>query len=237
MIPPPVSVCVFAGARSPMPAARDVLSWGAFCDEIAALCREETAATDKRDLVAFGPYRLRDGAPRAAANVERMSAVVMLDVDGVDLDALRARLAGLGVSAIVHGTPNDDPAGVRKARISACISTRTRTSSASSSRAMSARRDTTSRCSSVRISASSRPMNTATMLAVNSDSSAQPTSTEARTTNAAPSASHCVRTRLRTRFADRLTRATALHRRTSAPRALLPSPTTATDRAERGVGW
>ena len=117
MIPPPVSVCVFAGARSPMPSARDVLSWGAFCDEIAALCREETSATDKRDLVAFGPYRLRDGAPRSAANVERMAAVAMLDVDGVDLDALRARLAELGVSAIVHGTPNDDPAGVRKARI------------------------------------------------------------------------------------------------------------------------
>ena len=117
MIPPPVSVSVFAGARSPMPAARDVLSWGAFCDEIAALCREETSATDKRDLVAFGPYRLRDGAPRSAANVERMAAVAMLDVDGVDLDALRARLAELGVSAIVHGTPNDDPAGVRKARI------------------------------------------------------------------------------------------------------------------------
>ena len=117
MIPPPVHVSVFAGARSPMPAARDVLSWGAFCDEIAALCREETSATDKRDLVAFGPYRLRDGAPRAAANVERMAAVAMLDVDGVDLDALRARLAELGVSAIVHGSPSDDPAGARRARI------------------------------------------------------------------------------------------------------------------------
>jgi len=117
VIPPPVHVSVFAGARSPMPAARDVLSWGAFCDEIAALCREETSATDKRDLVAFGPYRLRDGAPRAAANVERMAAVAMLDVDGVDLDALRARLAELGVSAIVHGSPSDDPAGARRARI------------------------------------------------------------------------------------------------------------------------
>ncbi len=117
MIPPPVHVSVFAGARSLMPAARDVLSWGAFCDEIAALCREETSATDKRDLVAFGPYRLRDGAPRAAANVERMAAVAMLDFDGVDLDALRARLAELGVSAIVHGSPSDDPAGARRARI------------------------------------------------------------------------------------------------------------------------
>ncbi len=113
----PIALSVFAGARATTPAAVDALTWGAFCDEVEALCREETSATDKRDLVAFGPYRLRDGATRSAANVERMASVAALDLDSVDLDALRARLAGLGVSAIVHGSPSDDEHGTRKARV------------------------------------------------------------------------------------------------------------------------
>lgn len=113
----PIALSVFAGARATTPAARDALTWDAFCDEIAALCQRRTTATDKRDLIAFGPYRLRDGATRAAANVERMASVAALDLDSVDLDALRARLAGLGVSAIVHGSPSDDEHGTRKARI------------------------------------------------------------------------------------------------------------------------
>lgn len=111
-----LDLTVYRGARSATPTARDALAWGEFVAEVEALCREESAATDKRDLPALGPYRLRAGATRAAANVERMSAVAALDLDGVDLDALRARLQSLGVAAIVHGSPSDDPAGTRKAR-------------------------------------------------------------------------------------------------------------------------
>ena len=113
------TLTVYAGARATTPAAVDALTWDAFCDEIAALCREETSATDKRDLVAFGPYRLRDGATRAAANVVAMSDVAAIDVDrDVDLAALRERIHELGVAAIVHGSPSDNASSTaRKVRV------------------------------------------------------------------------------------------------------------------------
>ncbi len=60
------TLTVYAGARATTPAAVDALTWDEFCDEVEALAREETPHTDKRDLPAFGPYRLRDGATRAA---------------------------------------------------------------------------------------------------------------------------------------------------------------------------
>ena len=113
-----LDLTVYAGARTHTPHEQPTLSWAAFCDEVAALCREETAFHDKRDLPAFGPYRLRAGATRSAANVERMAAVAAIDVDEeLDLAALRDRLRELGCAAIVHGSPSDDPAGVRKARV------------------------------------------------------------------------------------------------------------------------
>jgi len=109
---------VYRGAIGATPAARDDMTWSALGDEIERLCNEETEHTDKRNLVAFGPYRLVEGKDRSTANVESMSDVVMLDVDtGLDLPALHARIAELGVDAIVHGTPSDDVDGIRKARV------------------------------------------------------------------------------------------------------------------------
>jgi len=117
-------ITVYAGARAVEPAACDDLTWSAFGDEIEALCREESPAVDKRDLVAFGPYRLREGATRSADAVDTMSDVVMLDVDhGLNVDALRARIDALGVAAIVHESPTScvvcesNPTGETKVRI------------------------------------------------------------------------------------------------------------------------
>lgn len=112
-----IDLTVYANAHSPDPAARPTLSWDDFCTEVEALCREDHGVTDKRDLVAFGPYRLRDGTKRAASNVESMSRVIGIDVDGCDVEALRVRLRTLGLAAIVHGSPSDDPKGPRKVRV------------------------------------------------------------------------------------------------------------------------
>ena len=113
------TLTVYAGARATTPAAVDALTWDAFCDEVEALAREESQHTDKRDLPAFGPYRLRDGATRAAANVVAMSDVAAIDVDrDVDLAALRERIHELGVAAIVHGSPSDNASSTaRKVRV------------------------------------------------------------------------------------------------------------------------
>ena len=112
-----VALTVFAGAASTTPAARDVLSWDEFCGEVESLCSEESASTDKRDLIAFGPYRLRAGASRSNAAVERMAAVAAIDVDGCDLPPLRARLRELKCSAVVHGSPSDGSNCTRKMRV------------------------------------------------------------------------------------------------------------------------
>ena len=110
-----IDLTVYPNAKSTTPAARDRLSWDEFCGEIGALCSDESDATDKRLLPSLGLYALRDGAKRAAANVEKMSRAVALDIDGADVDALRARIKELGISAIVHGSPSDDEASsVRK---------------------------------------------------------------------------------------------------------------------------
>lgn len=111
-----IDCTVFAGVH-PVPHAREALSWDDLCGEIAALCAAEGTATDKRDLPALGLYRLRDGASRSAANVETMSRAIVLDLDGVDIAQLRERLAALRVDALVYGSPSDDAAGVRKARV------------------------------------------------------------------------------------------------------------------------
>ena len=113
------TLTVYAGARATTPAAVDALTWDAFCAEVEALAREESQHTDKRDLPAFGPYRLRDGATRAAANVVAMSDVAAIDVDrDVDLAALRERIHELGVAAIVHGSPSDNASSTaRKVRV------------------------------------------------------------------------------------------------------------------------
>ena len=111
-------ITVYAGARNAEPAARDALTFDALEHEIRALCEAEATVEDKRDLVAFGPYRLAEGATRSADAVESMGDVVMLDVDALDdVEALVGRLAG--VDAIVHTTPSDDPTGdgPRKVRI------------------------------------------------------------------------------------------------------------------------
>jgi hypothetical protein len=122
-VPPPVdsmardiALTVYAGARSTTPHDQTETAWPELGNEIVALCRDESAATDKRDLPAFGLYKLKQGTTRAAANVLTMSRVIVLDLDGVAIEPLRARLRELGLAAIVHGSPSDDPAGVRKAR-------------------------------------------------------------------------------------------------------------------------
>jgi hypothetical protein len=113
-----IHLTVYRGAQHTDPIARDEVSWDGLCTEIEALCTDEDPATDKRDLIAFGPYLLKEGASRSAADVEVMSDVAMLDVDACDLPALRERIAQIRCEAIVHGTPSDDPdAPVRKVRI------------------------------------------------------------------------------------------------------------------------
>jgi hypothetical protein len=110
-------VAVFAGARATRPTAEDDLTFAELAQEIALLCAHESNATNKTELPAFVPARLTPDATRSTAAVETMSAVCMLDLDGVDLAALRARIKELGVAAIVHGTPSDDPAhAARKMR-------------------------------------------------------------------------------------------------------------------------
>lgn len=109
---------LFRSATSTAPASSDDLDFDALEVEIAALCSQESTATHKRDLPALGPYRLRDGTTRAAENVERMDACVMLDCDGIDAEALCTRIEALGLDAIVHGSPGDDEnAPVRKVRV------------------------------------------------------------------------------------------------------------------------
>lgn len=112
-----ITLTLFAGARATRPSAVVEFGWLEFCADVACRCAAESTATDKRDLPAYGPYRLRDGTTRSAANVESMSRVVGLDVDDCDLEALRARITELKLAAIVHGSPSDDPAGTRKVRV------------------------------------------------------------------------------------------------------------------------
>jgi hypothetical protein len=112
-----LNLTVYRGARDPSPLAKPLVPWEALCAEVETLCAEESAATDKRDLIAFGPYKLRDGTTRAAANVEIMAALCTLDIDGGDLPALRGRLTEVGADAIIHGSPSDEPNGTRKVRV------------------------------------------------------------------------------------------------------------------------
>lgn len=113
----PISLTVYRGANNTTPIARDTVAWSEICNEVETLSNKDSHTTDKRDLMAFGPYRLQDGATRAAAAVTAMSCVVALDVDGVDVEQLQASIVRLGVSAIVHGSPSDNPEGVRKVRV------------------------------------------------------------------------------------------------------------------------
>src|SRR6185369_13149817 len=74
----PIEITVYRGAKKPDPIARDTLTWAALGDEIEALVAEPAPSKDA--MHAIGPYRLREGTTRAGANVDRMSAVIALDV-------------------------------------------------------------------------------------------------------------------------------------------------------------
>src|SRR6185369_9403881 len=65
----------------------------------------------KDAMHAIGPYRLREGTTRAGANVDRMSAVIALDVDHglTDIGKLLETIRSYGFAAIVHTSPSDDP--------------------------------------------------------------------------------------------------------------------------------
>lgn len=110
-------VTVYSGATNPVPVAQEYMDWPRFCRDVADMCLNESSTTDKKYLPAFGPYRLRAGATRSIAGVEVMSQLVALDLDGANVDALKARIQELNVTALVHGSPSDDPNGVRKVRV------------------------------------------------------------------------------------------------------------------------
>lgn len=114
----PIEITVYEGAKAPNPIAHDTLTWTELGDEIEALIAEPAAS--KETMRAIGPYRLREGATRANRNVERMAAVIALDVDHdlPDLGVLRDDIRSLGVAAIVYTSPSDpNPDGSRRARI------------------------------------------------------------------------------------------------------------------------
>ena len=112
-------ISVFACAQSNTPVAVDDLTFDELAAEIESLCyHEHDTAQDKTQLPLIGPYRLRDGATRAANAIETMASAAWIDVDhDLDIDALQSRIDALGLNAIVYGSPSDDPEGERKARI------------------------------------------------------------------------------------------------------------------------
>lgn len=109
-------VTLFAGARTNQPHAVEDWTWDAFADEVEALCDEHERPA-KTDLLALGPYRLRDGATRSNEAVEAVT-VLALDVDHIDSIArLKKRLKAAGHAALVYGSPSDDPKGDRRVRV------------------------------------------------------------------------------------------------------------------------
>lgn len=109
-----IPITIYAGAHDAAPYAQPEISWPEVADEIAGLCAEAARAS-KTDLPAIGPYRLREGATRSAEAVEAVT-LMMIDVDRGDVSEIEARLAALGVSALVYGSPSDDPEGPADAR-------------------------------------------------------------------------------------------------------------------------
>lgn len=115
---PSVDLTVYRGATNPSPIARDTITWDEFCNEVEADLALEY--TSKTDMLAFGPYRLKPGTTRSAANVGQMSSLIGLDLDCVaSTDNLIKELRSLGIASIVHTSPSDPgPDGAtRKVRV------------------------------------------------------------------------------------------------------------------------
>jgi hypothetical protein len=114
----PIEITIYNGMYDTTPIASDTLTFAELGDELEALIAQPARA--KAEMLAIGPHRLRDGTTRANANVERMGAVIALDVDKglVDLDDLLDTIRGYGIGAIVYTSATDpNPDGSRRVRI------------------------------------------------------------------------------------------------------------------------
>lgn len=99
------TLTVYRGARNPVPAQSDELSWPEVVDALGELIAKPPVE-DKRDLLAIAPHRLRTPY-RLEENVEAVSLLIV-DVDGCDAGALAQRIDSLGIAAVVYGSPSDD---------------------------------------------------------------------------------------------------------------------------------
>lgn len=99
------ALTVYRGARDPVPAQADDLSWPEVVEALSELITKPPVG-DKRDLLAIAPHRLREPY-RLEENVDAVSMLV-IDVDGCDAGALAQRIDSLGIAAVVYGSPSDD---------------------------------------------------------------------------------------------------------------------------------
>lgn len=109
---------IYVGAKDTTPALCEALTWAEICAAIAEMV--ERPAPNKAAMLAVGPYRLRDGTTRAAANVEAVTLLALdVDSDLPDVNALLDRIRAAGVAAIVHTSPSDAGPGkpTRKVRV------------------------------------------------------------------------------------------------------------------------
>lgn len=106
-------VSLFHGVQNAKPAAQLDLAWNSFRSLIKDTCQHITAPS-KEELTAIGPFRLKEGDTRSSHTVVSMASVVALDLEAVNVEELRRRIAGFDLEAIMYGSSGDDPNGVRK---------------------------------------------------------------------------------------------------------------------------
>src|ERR1051325_11140487 len=102
---PFVHVTIYRGAKAPEPIGQEDLAWPALVAELEAALGE--TAPRKEALLAFGPYRLRDGAGRSDAAVLERTFIALDSDDGTDPEAYQARLIELGLAGYVYTSPSD----------------------------------------------------------------------------------------------------------------------------------
>jgi hypothetical protein len=102
-----IHVTIFRGAKDPEPDGTIDAPWPALLREFDGALNTEAAY--KKELFAFGPYRLRDGSARGDANVVERTLIALDSDKGADPEAFVERLRGLGLAGYVYTTPGDTP--------------------------------------------------------------------------------------------------------------------------------